>query len=163
MPLTKTPDTMLKLETLIAEWRQRMLAAGIKSPAPLEELEIHLREEIERQVKAGKNEQSAYEIASAQIGRPGILRQEFQKAKSLNLNRIISIALGGFTAIVGVKTGYNLAIQGWDLGKNTYGEGWLSGLFILAAVLTTTLVILGLILAIYGGGTTSWLPNARSK
>jgi hypothetical protein len=32
-----------------------MLAAGIETPLPLEELEIHLREEIERQVKSGLN------------------------------------------------------------------------------------------------------------
>ena len=37
----------------IAEWREQMLAAGIKTPVPLEELEIHLREEIEQQMKSG--------------------------------------------------------------------------------------------------------------
>jgi len=39
---------MFELEKSIADWRRQMLAAGIKSPLPLEELEIHLREEIER-------------------------------------------------------------------------------------------------------------------
>ena len=33
-----------------------MLAAGIKTPMPLEELEILLREEIDRQMKSGLNE-----------------------------------------------------------------------------------------------------------
>ena len=37
---------MFGLEQAIADWRQQMLAAGIKTPVPLEELEIHLREDI---------------------------------------------------------------------------------------------------------------------
>ena len=37
---------MFSLEKSIAGWREQMLAAGIKAPVPLEELEIHLREEI---------------------------------------------------------------------------------------------------------------------
>jgi len=37
---------MFSLEKSISEWRRQMLAAGIKTPVPLEELEIHLREEI---------------------------------------------------------------------------------------------------------------------
>ncbi len=44
---------MFDLEESIADWRKQMLAAGIKSPVPPEELEIHLREEIERQMQPG--------------------------------------------------------------------------------------------------------------
>ena len=44
---------MFNLEQAITEWRQRMLAAGLRSPVPLDELESHLRDEIERQVRAG--------------------------------------------------------------------------------------------------------------
>ena len=29
----------------MTDWRRQMIAAGIKTPVPLEELEIHLREE----------------------------------------------------------------------------------------------------------------------
>ena len=42
---------MLDLEQSIAEWRRQMLAAGLKTPVPLEELESHLRDEIEQQTK----------------------------------------------------------------------------------------------------------------
>ena len=48
---------MFNLEQSIADWRQQMLAAGIRTPVPLEELEIHLRDEIERQMKSGSNAQ----------------------------------------------------------------------------------------------------------
>ena len=47
---------MFDLEKAIANWRKQMLAAGIKMPAPLEELEIHLREEIEQQREHHEND-----------------------------------------------------------------------------------------------------------
>jgi hypothetical protein len=70
---------MFNLEQAIADWRKQMLAAGIKSPVPLEELESHLREEIERQVKSGMNEQRAFEKATGQIGAAESLEAEFKK------------------------------------------------------------------------------------
>jgi hypothetical protein len=70
---------MSDLEQSIANWCKQMLAAGIKSPVPLEELEIHLREEIERQIKSGKNEQYAFENAIKKMGHPKNLKTEFTK------------------------------------------------------------------------------------
>jgi hypothetical protein len=71
---------MFDLEQSIADWRKQMLAAGIKTPVPLEELEIHLREEIEQQMKSGLNEQEAFHSAVQKIGQGGLLRTEFKKA-----------------------------------------------------------------------------------
>ncbi len=59
---------MFNLEKSIAEWRKQMLATGIKSPVPLEELENHLREEIQQQRKLGLNEHEAFEISVQKIG-----------------------------------------------------------------------------------------------
>jgi hypothetical protein len=70
---------MFDLEKSIADRRKQMLAAGIKTPVPLEELEIHLREEIERLMKSGLNEQEAFEIAVQQIGKASLLEAEFEK------------------------------------------------------------------------------------
>jgi leader peptidase (prepilin peptidase)/N-methyltransferase len=70
---------MFDLEQAIGEWRKQMLAAGIKSPVPLEELEIHLREEIERQMKSGLGEQGAFEMAIQRIGQAHALKSEFAK------------------------------------------------------------------------------------
>ena len=58
---------------------EQMLAAGIKTPVPLEELESHLREEIERQMKSGLNAQQAFEIAVQKIGQADVLKNEFKK------------------------------------------------------------------------------------
>ena len=70
---------MFDLEKSIAEWPRQMLAAGIKSPAPMEELEAHLREEIERQTRSGSGVREAFEISARQIGYPGTLKAEFEK------------------------------------------------------------------------------------
>ncbi len=70
---------MSDLEPSIAEWRKQMLAAGIKTPVPLEELEIHLREEIELQIKSGFTGQKAFEIAAGKIGQANPLKREFKK------------------------------------------------------------------------------------
>jgi hypothetical protein len=72
---------MFDLDQSIAEWRKQMLAAGIKSPVPLEELEIHLLEEIERQMKSGLSATEAFQNATQQIGSAFIVHTEFQKVE----------------------------------------------------------------------------------
>ena len=56
-----------------------MEAAGVKAPAPLDELESHLREEIERRLRGGADEQRAFEAAIAQIGHAASIQNEFRK------------------------------------------------------------------------------------
>jgi hypothetical protein len=87
---------MFDLEQAIADWRRQMLAAGIKTPVPLEELEIHLREEIERQMKAGLSGQKAFEISTRRIGSPEILKCEFKKAERTSMKKIgiFAVAIG---------------------------------------------------------------------
>jgi|ERR1019366_3182572 hypothetical protein len=70
---------MFDLEQSITEWRKQTLAAGIRSPAPLEELEIHLREDIEQQRQSGVAAQSAFELAVQRVGHAGALQNEFKK------------------------------------------------------------------------------------
>ena len=70
---------MFDLEQSIAEWRRQMLTAGIKTPVPLEELESHLREELERQMQSGVEGRPAFEAATRQIGQVRALRSEFEK------------------------------------------------------------------------------------
>ena len=70
---------MFDLEKSIATWRRQMLAAGIKDIESLDELENHLREEVDRQIKLGQQPERAFEIAVDQIGRPALLKAEFSK------------------------------------------------------------------------------------
>jgi leader peptidase (prepilin peptidase) / N-methyltransferase len=69
---------MFDLERAISEWRKRMAASGINAPAVLDELESHLREDVE-QLQNGLTEQQAFEAAVMQIGQAGVLKCEFAK------------------------------------------------------------------------------------
>ena len=60
-----------------------MLAAGVKAPVPLDELESHLRDEIEQQRSAGLSETEAYETAVLKIGEGGSLKAEFAKTSGI--------------------------------------------------------------------------------
>ena len=92
---------MFNLEQSIADWRRQMFAAGIKTPVLLEELEIHLREEIEQQLKSGLNEQKAFEISVQQVGQPKTLESEFKKSERNIMKRIAIIASGIFGILFG--------------------------------------------------------------
>ena len=92
---------MFDLEQSILEWRKQMLAAGIKTPVPLEELEIHLREEIEQQRKSGLSEQESFKISVQRIGQPNMLKSEFKKSERKQMKRIIIVSAG----VIGVAVG----------------------------------------------------------
>lgn len=91
---------MFDLEQAIAEWRHQMLAADLKAPVPLNELESHLRDEIEHQIGSGLNAQEAFENAIQTMGEPARVKLEFEKIKTPSACRKlmsgISVALVGF-------------------------------------------------------------------
>jgi len=70
---------MSDLDPFITQWRQQLFAAGIKSPALLDELESHLRDDIEQQIKSGVPETLARETAVQRIGTGAVLQAEFKK------------------------------------------------------------------------------------
>ena len=99
---------MFDLEQAVAEWRKEMLAAGIKTPVPLEELESHLREEIGRQLKSGLNSQSALEIAIQAVGQADVLESEFKKNEPKRKSAILTAAtlgLGVAFVVLGIFSG----------------------------------------------------------
>lgn len=57
------------------------MATGIKAPVPMEELESHLREDIEQQIQSGTNAQTAFETTVLRLGQGDVLKTEFAKAK----------------------------------------------------------------------------------
>jgi hypothetical protein len=81
---------MFDLEQSIAEWRKQMQTAGIKSPLLLEELENHLREEIELQLISGLNEERAFEISTQKIGEAKFLKTEFKKIEAGHWNHSLT-------------------------------------------------------------------------
>jgi hypothetical protein len=70
---------MFNLENSIIEWRRQMIAAGVKDTNVLDELESHLREDVESRMAAGAGAEQAFEAAVQQIGRARALQHEFAK------------------------------------------------------------------------------------
>ena len=70
---------MFNLDEAIAEWRQQMVAGGIKSPQVLDELESHLRDDAEEQQRVGVTPQHAFELAVQRLGQAAALECEFEK------------------------------------------------------------------------------------
>ena len=104
---------MFNLGKSIAEWREQMLAAGITFPVPLEELEIHLREEIERQMKSGLNEAEAFDASVEKIGESHTIQNEFNKVKATReVIKMLTTALGVALMLVGIPfvTGLGFAL-----------------------------------------------------
>ncbi len=73
---------MFNLEQAIAEWRRQMIAAGIQAPIPLDELESHLRDDIEEQMKTGADAARAFALAVQRMGQPAPLQMEFMKTRN---------------------------------------------------------------------------------
>jgi len=80
-----------------------MLAAGIKTPVPLEELESHLRDEIERQIASGLSEAEALPAAVQKIGAAQVIQDEFRKVEAIGEDRqwqLVQIMFVAFTGLV---------------------------------------------------------------
>jgi hypothetical protein len=71
---------MPELETRIQEWKRSLAIAFGGSGEILEELESHLREEIDRLMQAGQAPDAALAAAQAKLGRPVDLAAEYARA-----------------------------------------------------------------------------------
>jgi hypothetical protein len=70
---------MFDLDRAITEWRRQLGAGALQAPELLDELESHLRDDIEEQVRSGSQAQSAFAAAVARIGKAAALQSEFGK------------------------------------------------------------------------------------
>lgn len=68
---------MFNLDDELTKWRQGMTAAGLKSPEVIAELEEHLRDDIEKQIRSGISASDAFRLAVERLGGPSALRTEF--------------------------------------------------------------------------------------
>jgi len=97
---------MFDLEKAIADLRKQMLAAGINTPVPLDELESHLREEIERQRRSGMGAEQIFDCAAKAVGPAAVLKNEFQKVERsramtlVNLTGIAFLVIAGFFSLM---------------------------------------------------------------
>lgn len=100
---------MFNLDCAIADWRRQMLAVGIKKAELLDELESHLREDLERRVLYGAHEDEAFQKAIQQIGQPEWLKIEFEKTE-MNERNYMKRGLIIGAGIIGVMVGMALVM-----------------------------------------------------
>ncbi len=125
---------MNNFEPNIADWRRQLMAAGIKSAEVLDELESHLRDDIERRARSGADASQLFQRAVAQIGQPQSLKAEFDQIKERKyMKRGMMIVLG----IVGVMVGMALVMpavaQYRQVGAMQHEEPWL---FLIGSLMT---------------------------
>ncbi len=70
---------MPELETMIAQWRDRMSTALSQRDEVVAELEEHLREHIATLQRQGKSDEEAFAIAQERLGEPGAVAREFER------------------------------------------------------------------------------------
>jgi hypothetical protein len=117
---------MFNLDPAIVEWRRQMLVAGIKTPVPLDELESHLRDDVDLQMRAGLNAERAFEVSVRQIGQAEMLKTEFNKNNHTKLmKRIALITLGIIGILVGMAFVMPAVAQYRHEGAMSHDEVWL--------------------------------------
>jgi hypothetical protein len=127
---------MFDLEQSIAEWRRQMIDAGIKSPVPLDELESHLREELDRRIRSGEGTGRAFEKAVAQFGKFQALKAEFDKIEQRErkyMKRGLIIGAGIVGVLVGMALVMPAVAQYRQIGAMRNGEPWL---FLIGSLMT---------------------------
>jgi hypothetical protein len=116
---------MSNLESSITRWRQQMLAAGIQTPVPLEELETHLRDEIAQRLQSGMGEQSAFESAVQQLGGANPLNKEFAKVETTADARkwkLQQLALAAHATVFPLWIGSMVFFRIGDISQTDPGE-----------------------------------------
>jgi hypothetical protein len=74
---------MFNLEQAIADWRRELVAGGLGSSEVIDELESHLRDDMEQQPCGNSDEEQAFQMAVQQIGQAAVLEPEFKKVAGL--------------------------------------------------------------------------------
>jgi hypothetical protein len=108
---------MPELETRIREWKRSLAIAFGGSGEILEELESHLREEIDRLTQAGHAPDAALTAAQAKLGRPVDLATEYARAVPPARWLPISVGLALLVLLFGYFT-WVFVVPGFLQGGN---------------------------------------------
>ena len=88
----------------------QMLAAGIKAPLLLEELENHLREDVAHQMRSGLTAQQAFEAGVLKIGQSRALKREFARVGGTRESRLRKLVMAA--AVMNIFFGTLWIIRG---------------------------------------------------
>jgi hypothetical protein len=92
---------MFNLEDSIKAWRQQLDSQGLHNPDILEELEIHLRDDLKARLQAGTDPEQAFALAVQNLGQPDLLEREFEKTTEPH-ERV----KGAFLTLAGIPNQY---------------------------------------------------------
>lgn len=70
---------MFDLEQALSKWRQQMAADGIVRSELLDELESHLRDDVDQRLRRGLSGEQAFELAVQELGSSKALKNEFER------------------------------------------------------------------------------------
>jgi hypothetical protein len=99
---------MPELEQLIAQWRRGLLETTGCSAEVLDELESHLRDEIQQLVATGHTPEQALTLAAARLGNPRTLGAEFAKVAGPAPWLPVRVATLGAIVLAAMLVGYLL-------------------------------------------------------
>ena len=92
---------MRDLEKQIASWRHTMTQASGRRGDVLDELEMHLRDEIDRLLRAGTASDKVFDIALGNLGAPSGLAAEFNKLLRSRHAHWLPVRLARVLAVAG--------------------------------------------------------------
>jgi hypothetical protein len=101
---------MFDLEQSVAAWRREMAAQGVSRPEILDELEAHLREDIEQRLRSGIDLPTAFAEAVIGIGDAKLLRRDFARADAVFSHDRVYTAL---LAVVALYFAAGVALLLW--------------------------------------------------
>ena len=161
---------MFDLVSQIRSWRECLAREGVYSLSDLDELEVHLREEMATLTRQGLSEQEAFTVAGMRVGNSEDLAQEFAKVNAglVFKRRLFWMGIGvlgaGLVAYVAAALSKGATLLGASAGLRGSTLGIMAeSIHILALVLA----ILGVLGAVrrYSGPLTSpaWLQSTWGR
>ena len=135
---------MHDMEQSIAEWRKTIVAEHKVGRETIDELETHLRENVEQFVRLGMTEREAFQRAVAQLGGARMIASEFQKLDQGTWLPVKLVTGFGVVAALGFAI---LLIVRFDTGRlwaeSTYPLSFLlaSHVFTVTLGYTTTFLV----------------------
>jgi len=113
---------MFDLEAQFAQWRRQMAAGGLRTPKVLDELESHLREDVEQQVRSGANPQQAFAGAVQRMGHPTLLQGEFEKSFApKSQGKLMAVVCFFLVLCIVLLSGYTFVNLEMSLGGKILG------------------------------------------
>ncbi|MHC4556646.1 MAG: permease prefix domain 1-containing protein [Planctomycetota bacterium] len=136
---------MFELNEQIAKWRSSLNQSDRLSKSDIDELESHLREEIENLIASKLSEQEAFLVAAHRLGHSSALAEEFEKVNTHIVFRkrlfwavaglfsfVVAKHVGSFASNVGVLLASMVGVRGYGLGAV---KVLVQGIFFCAVIL----------------------------